>query len=73
MTHDGARGGNSDSGGALIEQGVVPAVDNLLADATTAPDMVGFVATAVAETNDDSKRSREKSTRPWYKTPSVWW
>ncbi|QRW26991.1 major facilitator superfamily transporter [Rhizoctonia solani] len=77
MTHDDARGDSSGPEVTLVEQGIIPAADNLLGDATAAPEMVGLVAaaaaTAAAETNDDSKGRKGNRSRPWYKTPSVWW
>ncbi|CAE6420454.1 unnamed protein product [Rhizoctonia solani] len=76
MTHDDARGDSSGPEVTLVEQGIIPAADNLLGDATAAPEMVGLVAAAAAataETNDDSKGRKGNRSRPWYKTPSVWW
>ncbi|KAG8734090.1 hypothetical protein FRC11_012240 [Ceratobasidium sp. 423] len=70
MTND-ARGDASGSGDTLVEQGVVPAVDNLLADVTTDPEMVGLAAAGMSDNSQPRRGANHK--RPWYKTPSVWW
>ncbi|CAE6423800.1 unnamed protein product [Rhizoctonia solani] len=72
MTHDNARDDDSGSERTLVQQSFIPTVQDLLGDVTTAPETVGLVA-AVAGTNNGSKGGKGKSTRPWYKTPSVWW
>ncbi|CAE6520904.1 unnamed protein product [Rhizoctonia solani] len=70
MTHD-TRDDASGAGDIIVEQSVIPAVDNLLADVTTDPEMVGLAAAGMS---DDSKPGRGANRkRPWYKTPSVWW
>ncbi|CAE6510717.1 unnamed protein product [Rhizoctonia solani] len=69
MTHGDTRDDASDSEDTIIEQSVVPTVDNLLTDATTAPEMAGVVAAEMS----DTKLSKTNRRRPWYKTPSVWW
>ncbi|CAE6475036.1 unnamed protein product [Rhizoctonia solani] len=71
MTRDYTRGDVPDLGDAIIEQGVVPAVDNLLAGPTTAPEMVGLAAANM--NNEPNPRKRFNHGRAWYKTPSVWW
>ncbi|CAE6516907.1 unnamed protein product [Rhizoctonia solani] len=71
MTRDYTRGDVPDLGDAIIEQGVMPAVDNLLAGPTTAPEMVGLAAANM--NNEPNPRKRFNHGRVWYKTPSVWW
>ncbi|KAH7340751.1 hypothetical protein B0J17DRAFT_652648 [Rhizoctonia solani] len=71
MTHNDTRGHVPDSRDASIEQVVVPAVDNLLADMSTVPEMVG--PTAAGMNDEPNPRKGPNHKRSWYKTPSVWW
>ncbi|KAJ1309189.1 hypothetical protein OPQ81_004858 [Rhizoctonia solani] len=71
MTHGEAREDASGSADLVFEQGLVAAADNLLADVTTAPEIVGLAAAGMADDTKPVKRTSRK--RPWYKTPSVWW